>query len=175
MAHWELVKKYPEFEYVGSHEFNEQFVKWVVKRFFCKAGKLLDLGCGRGYTIKVFEKLGFECRGCDIEPLEEWVGKVDLETDKLPYHDNYFDYVFSKDVIEHFSNPSNMLLEAYRVLKPKGKILIITHNFPERWAIIPNAYTKRKLLKTMHASFQIYAKKMKHGKTKKLKVAPLSI
>jgi ubiquinone/menaquinone biosynthesis C-methylase UbiE len=51
----------------------------------------------------------------------------------LPYEANSFDRVYGGDVIEHMSYQDgvSMLLEAYRVLKPGGLLLI--HTSPNSW------------------------------------------
>jgi ubiquinone/menaquinone biosynthesis C-methylase UbiE len=52
----------------------------------------------------------------------------DLEFDKLPFSENYFDVITAFDVIEHLWNPGNMLDETYRVLKNKGLFILTTPN-----------------------------------------------
>jgi ubiquinone/menaquinone biosynthesis C-methylase UbiE len=44
----------------------------------------------------------------------------------LPFCDNFFDGVFSIFVIEHLTDPTPMLREIHRVLKPSGKLVIAT-------------------------------------------------
>ena len=50
----------------------------------------------------------------------------DLSKDNLPYQSNSFDYIFSKSVIEHIAEPSLLIKESYRVLKPEGKSIFLT-------------------------------------------------
>jgi len=51
----------------------------------------------------------------------------------LPFKDNYADYIETVDAIEHisFRFVSIALKEMYRVLKPKGKLVIVTTNFDQ--------------------------------------------
>lgn len=99
---------------------------WIHRKYFRKSGKLLDLGCGRLFFFNAFKKLGYNVSGCDIEPFNSKIKKVDLEKNKLSYPHNYFDFIFCRNVIEHLSSADNMLKESFRVLKPGGKIFIMT-------------------------------------------------
>lgn len=64
--------------------------------------------------------------------------RVDLYRDKanlladveksLPFQNDVFDEVYSRHVFEHLRNPSSVLCEMVRVLKPEGKLALITDN-----------------------------------------------
>ncbi|MEM5810511.1 MAG: class I SAM-dependent methyltransferase [Candidatus Aenigmatarchaeota archaeon] len=116
-----------------NQKYAERVAEWLNKRFFIKPGKILDIGCGRCYYTNGFKKLGFEISACDIEPEENpfdiKVDKVDLEKDKLPYNDTYFDYIFCNAVLEHLGDPHLMLSEMKRVLKNGGSAFILTTNW----------------------------------------------
>jgi len=126
--------KYLDAHYTKTKEKNrqlyaEQFAKWVFKRFFKKTGKLLDLGCGKGYFLNAFKKLGFSVKGVDLESINKNIKKVDLEKGKLPFSNNSFDFVICIDLIEHINNPDNLMKETRRVLKPSGLFVIYTPNW----------------------------------------------
>jgi len=101
--------------------------KYLVERFAIKEGnRILDNGCGRGDFLRGFEKCGMEVYGTDYEKIFDGVyAGINLETDKLPFEDNYFDVVFTKSVIEHIHKPEIYLNEMYRVLKPGGRIIVM--------------------------------------------------
>jgi ubiquinone/menaquinone biosynthesis C-methylase UbiE len=50
----------------------------------------------------------------------------DLDKEKLPFEDNYFDILITGETIEHIVNSNFFLSEINRVLKPKG-ILILSY------------------------------------------------
>jgi len=113
-----------------SEKFAEKYSEWIVKKFFVSQGKLLDLGCGSGVFTKAFKKLGFEVQSCD-KTSNNGCDVVNLENDKLPYSDNYFDYVFCRHVIDHLNNANNMMKEAYRVLKDGGIVWFEANNWED--------------------------------------------
>ena len=54
--------------------------------------------------------------------------EVDVSTSRLRFKDNFFDDVFCREVIGHLFDPDFVLEEAYRILKPKGVLILTTPN-----------------------------------------------
>jgi len=110
----------------------------VISSLNLNQSKILDLGCGDGTRTKKIMKLvtAIEAYGIDINQtsLKEAEKKgitgirADLNTDRLPFDDDYFDLILFLEVIEHLLNPDNALKEAYRVLKSRGHFIIMTPN-----------------------------------------------
>lgn len=100
---------------------------------------ILDLGCGSGgVTISLCRDFGAQkITGIDIEEpvceiakkrVEEFdLGKkikiIRVEPGTLPFNNNEFDIVFSKDSMVHIKNKELIIKEISRVLKPGGKFL----------------------------------------------------
>lgn len=108
----------------------EKLIYYLFNAFDIKEGmKLLEPGCGRGEHLRLFKNLGVEVFGLDVSPESPLYAKdlninvSNLDNDKLPYPDNYFDVIYSKSFLEHLQNPSKFLEEAFRVLKPNGLLL----------------------------------------------------
>ena len=107
----------------------------------------MDVGCGRGDFAKGFEDLGLEVFGLDVEKgdselLKEIELKIaDIENRSFPFGDETFDIVFSKSVIEHFWKPDNFIKECRRVLKPGGRIIVMTPEWQSQMKIFYNDYT----------------------------------
>jgi SAM-dependent methyltransferase len=68
---------------------------------------------------------------------------ADLETQPLPYPDNYFDVIYSKSVIEHFYYPEKLVQEIFRVLKPGGKVITLCPDWEFNFRIYFEDYTHR--------------------------------
>ena len=85
-------------------------------------GDVLDVGCGnKPYSIWL--KNARKHIGIDIYDgaLVDYVIKPDAKWDFL---DNSFDAVISTQVLEHTEDFEHLLNEAFRVLKPKGKLVL---------------------------------------------------
>lgn len=53
---------------------------------------------------------------------------VDLDNEKTRFRNGTFDFAIAIQLIEHLFFPLNFLKEAYRVLKPHGKLILTTIN-----------------------------------------------
>lgn len=106
-------------------------------RFIYNSKKLLDIGCGDGEILDVVEPRQIvNVYGIDNNPDSLKIAQkkgmnvkiCDINLEKIPYVDNFFDHIICLDVIEHVSNPRFLLSEAYRVLRKGGKIILSTPN-----------------------------------------------
>ncbi len=59
---------------------------------------------------------------------------------ELPFDDDSIDYVHCSGVIHHVSHPAEVLVELRRVLRPKGRMRIMTHNWESIFAHVHVAY-----------------------------------
>ena len=104
----------------------DQLVHHLTRTIYGKPGRLLDLGCGRGDQLEAFRRAGYEAVGVDIhDDRHPDAAHVDLE-EPLPFEAGSFDYVFTKSVVEHLSDPLFALTEARRVLRQGGTIVVLT-------------------------------------------------
>ena len=96
-------------------------------------GKILDIGCGLGSFLKVAHEAGFEVFGQDVSNFCASQIKNNMNInifegflEELNLTKNFFDVVTLWDVIDHSEEPSKLLKEIYRVLKPGGLVVIQT-------------------------------------------------
>lgn len=92
---------------------------------------ILDLGCGNGSIGKFKPNSQIKVIGIDkdINLLKEAakfeeVISYDLEKGNLPFPNDYFDGIIAKDILEHVYNPSLIMTEMHRILKPNKKAII---------------------------------------------------
>jgi SAM-dependent methyltransferase len=101
---------------------------------FKAGGRLLEVGCGSGYTLSLFKRLGWRVEGVEIDPKAADVARsngLEIHTGDLyskHYEDNQFDAIAMSHVIEHVHDPIGILRECHRILKPKGVISLATPN-----------------------------------------------
>ena len=97
--------------------------------------QVLDVGCGTGnYTLALAEALGCSCWG--IEPSEHMLARAQArapsihfkfgQAERLDYPAEFFDLVFSVDVIHHVSDRPAYFRESYRVLRKGGRVCTVT-------------------------------------------------
>ena len=53
--------------------------------------------------------------------------------EQLPFRQSFFDIIYSNNALEHVRDPQKVLNEAFRVLKPDGKMVIIVPNYFTFW------------------------------------------
>jgi len=106
-----------------------KIVKYIAK----KNGIICDVGCGAEPKFLLdLQDLISEGWGIDKETTTRtWNNKIQTIRRNLdgkisfPFNKNKFDYVTMLATLEHFKFPKEVLRESWRVLKPKG-VLIIT-------------------------------------------------
>lgn len=95
--------------------------------------RLLDVGCDTGALLLVGrDEFGMQVAGVEVSPAAVNVaGQQGLEVHQgliqnldLPH--NRYDIITLIDVIEHVSNPADLVCHLYRLLKTDGKLYIAT-------------------------------------------------
>lgn len=114
----------------------ERRLKMVEEFISLEGKKVLDYGCGVGAYTQAFLERGAESWGADIDEeslevaREESQAEFILEDDGLPFEDNFFDLVFSNEVLEHVGDEEEVVREMMRVLKPEGILIVFV---PNKW------------------------------------------
>lgn len=108
---------------------------------FIKKGNLLDVGCGDGPLFRIADHSRWKMYGLDLSTKAyEYYKKNPIIQfhygiiESSPYEDEFFDAVFSFDVIEHVKNPISFLSAIARVTKPGGILCINTVNIDNKMA-----------------------------------------
>jgi SAM-dependent methyltransferase len=98
-------------------------------------GRLLDVGCGNGAFLAKMRDLGWEVVGVKPDPEAARVAREDFgvtvfegRLEEAGLSDGSLDTITMHHVIEHISDPVDVLRECYRILKPSGILVIVTPN-----------------------------------------------
>lgn len=115
---------------VSPIHFRASRLFFALEELKTKKGKLLDIGCGAGDFIEAFSyylpKLNLTATDISQKAIENAKKRgikakfIVADAEKLPFKNNFFNIVTCFDVLEHVKNPSVMLKEINRVLKPGG-------------------------------------------------------
>jgi ubiquinone/menaquinone biosynthesis C-methylase UbiE len=108
--------------------------RFILKHLGDVRGKfLLDLGCGAGENSVYFANRGANCVASDYSPgmvdvalklaaanQVQIEGKV-INAMAIDFPDNTFDIVYAANLLHHIPDPTQVIREMHRVLKPGGK------------------------------------------------------
>lgn len=97
---------------------------------------LLEIGCGEGANIRNLKYRAPVAVGLDLYPEKLQFASTQIRDAKfvcgdaliLPFRDNYFDFVFCRDVLHHVKDKAAMVREMIRVLKPGSSFVILEAN-----------------------------------------------
>jgi SAM-dependent methyltransferase len=136
-----------------SPEFRGMYDRFsdVIHEYVRVGGVMLDAGCGSGrvfqYRFDARQKPGLIV-GVDVT--NEPRGNVNVDEaaradlGALPFRNATFDVAISSHVAEHLTQPERVFGELARVLKPGGRLLVLT---PNRWhyvtvssALMPHSF-----------------------------------
>jgi 2-polyprenyl-3-methyl-5-hydroxy-6-metoxy-1,4-benzoquinol methylase len=110
-------------------------------------GRVLDFGCGTGEIARATAATGLQVTGCDISEIMlrsasshdpsgavEWM-QLDEQWRKLPFSSSTFDAIVAASVLEYVEDPSAVLDECTRILRPGGLLVCTVPDprHPIRW------------------------------------------
>ena len=106
----------------------------LVRRYIREDAIVLDLGCGAGGIMELFDRHVGLAVGVDrhLPSLRHnrapSMQRVLSDADALPFAADRFDLVVCSWVIEHAQQPDRLFAEVSRVLRPAGHLVFLTPN-----------------------------------------------
>jgi len=91
---------------------------------------VLDVGCGDGVVSEPIAKQGNTVTSFDLPTITPMAHKRGVsnvfsgDAENLAFKSEVFDVVLASEVVEHLWNPQRFLDDVYRVLKPKGLLIL---------------------------------------------------
>ncbi len=138
----------------------------TAKTILGSTGRLLDVGCGLGGFMAQAQTMGFAVEGTDISEharsvIQQRLG-LDIhigELDSLGLESAHYDVVSNWDTLEHVLNPTALLLEMRRIMRPDGILVLRTINEETILAGVANtlyAFGIHGPAARMHEAYHLY-------------------
>lgn len=111
-------------------------------------GDLLDIGCGRGRTLKLLATRANRAVGVDVDANARHLARSDLmlaglpncslragDMYQLPFADGEFDTIILDDVLADAERPARAMVEAKRLMRAGGRLIVLqnlqAHSAPD--------------------------------------------
>ncbi len=125
--------------YISEHidKSKEKVFKWLLKRIdsVAEKGKLLDVGCGKGFFLRMARDIGWDIAGVEIsksmaDKINKELGNVVFEgkLEEARFPADSFNVVTFWDVLDELTDPYTVLTEVKRILRDNGVVLIRVRN-----------------------------------------------
>ena len=116
----------------------------VMKRFFPKINKMLEIGCGTGFVLQAVHQQNPDTQlfGSDFFPqglffaqqrLKSAVKLWQMDAREIPFV-NEFDVIGAFDVIEHIKEDDKVLAQMHHALVPQGRVFITVPQHKWMWS-----------------------------------------
>lgn len=118
----------------AARKYYGRYVHFAVTVRPAGGSRLLDLGCGNGWSSELLHAEGFDVTGLEVtseafsRPAADGLRFVVGSAESIPFADGHFDAVSSYQVLEHVPDPAVALLEMVRVTRGGGRILVAGPN-----------------------------------------------
>jgi 2-polyprenyl-3-methyl-5-hydroxy-6-metoxy-1,4-benzoquinol methylase len=163
--------RYPEFaEYrvhypIKESKYSSHYYLW---RYAGRGNRILDVGCGEGFTAARLAELGNTVSGVDVlpqpqcRPAMENYWQCDLaagmESVLAAARGERYDKILLMDILEHLPQPEKVLSQCAQLLAPNGQIVVSLPNVANvtmRWMLLTGRfeYADRGILDRTHLRF----------------------
>ena len=119
----------------------ESIPMWIQRAQFVKEkfhpNTVLDVGCATGKFVYYLNDLGIDAYGIDgsdyaLSQVDKKISnkfhKINMNSDTLPFADEFFDFIGSFYSVEHIHNIEFFAKEIHRTLKNDGLVWFLTPN-----------------------------------------------
>lgn len=133
----------------NAEMFNSKLMKWLYIKLFilqeiakvkkiltCRKNcRLLDIGCGTGWTTKIYQDHGFAVTGLEPSKIRAGIARerygLDIRNDyleNLSEDAGRYDVIILRHIIEHFAEPDIIMRKVRSLLCDNGVVVIIVPN-----------------------------------------------
>lgn len=101
----------------------------LIKGWLRPEMNILEIGGGSGFQASILNSWGCNIISLDLmernTPKKQYYPIREYDGHSIPLPDNYFDLIFSSNVLEHVHNLPQLFGEMHRVVKPQGLLIHI--------------------------------------------------
>ncbi len=141
---------------------------------------LLEIGCATGALLNVFARQGWKTTGVEVSKELSDYGREQFKLDirnctleNVHFADTSFSMIFAFHLIEHLNDPASFIAELYRILRPQGRLVLITpntasfqaHLMQEKWRSAISDHLFLFSVKTLKAMLKTYGFCIEYVKT----------
>lgn len=111
-------------------EMDDWELKILNKLLPAELNSLVDLGCGPGEFLEKAKNQYKKILGIDLNVSavsscwEKKIPALHFDATKTPLNSHSFDLVRAQNILEHLQKPEDLIVEAKRILKKKGLLII---------------------------------------------------
>jgi ubiquinone/menaquinone biosynthesis C-methylase UbiE len=123
-------------------EINEppDFARALHEYVFFSGKRVLEVGCGNGYTLGKYAQAGAEVYGIDVTETAVDISRKRFEyqrlkgdfivgnAEDLPYENNFFDCICSMGALHHVPDTEKAVSEIHRCLRPGGRLIVMVYH-----------------------------------------------
>jgi len=138
-------------------------------KFKSPPGHLLEIGCARGVFLDLARKKGYKVNGTEMnqDAVSYAQKNFNLEVcqesiENAQFEGESFDVIAAFDVIEHLINPQLLIEKAYKILKPKGILVIGTPSSTSPICLVAEQLAVFSAGRYQYPAFRFYGKAVEH-------------
>lgn len=138
--HWRLKLEFEAVSNIFSEKVNADDGRYLLIESIAKKNnlKVLDAGCGKGRYLRNLLKLNLNNQYFASDISEKVMATLPAEITKkvcglikIDYQDNFFDFVYTVEALEHVVHTKSALKELARVVKKNGTLVVIDKNIKQ--------------------------------------------
>jgi SAM-dependent methyltransferase len=148
-------------------EARNEFLTWILGKYFPQAESFLEIGCGTGYVLMNFKEQFPQLRFSGAELLVDGLKfarernpKADLfqmDAREIPF-ENEFDVIGTFDMLEHIEEDELVLAQMYKAIRPGGGLMLAVPQHRWLWSKLDDIslhqrrYERRELVRKVEAT-----------------------
>jgi SAM-dependent methyltransferase len=152
---WKLSTESKQVRHIKMATFHLRLRK--IESILPDKGRVLDVGCATGFFLAAAESRGWLAYGVEPSPWAAGQAKQQFgdrvfqgTLEQADYPSTWFDCITMFDVLEHVTQPGDLIKTCHRILRPGGCLAIVTPNTESLTARVMRRYWTHYKLEHIH-------------------------